>query len=270
MDSRLSNVTIKVDCVTLEGILCIPLNPIGIIVFSHGTGSSRISPSNLYVSKVLNSAGFATLLFDLLTPQEERLDSITGEFRSNLNFLSNRIISTTNWIKENPLLTGLPIGYYGASAGGGAAILSSHSSNNLIFGVVSRGGRPDLVGGLLKSITTPTLLIVGGDDCDTYSLNKSAIQQMNQCQDKELIVIPNASHLFPEPGCLEQVAEFSKQFLKNQLDNFIKQHSPTCGSSNGSGSSINNTFNNNSNSFLLGKSILVSNSTTVQLEFGID
>eukprot|EP01132_Coremiostelium_polycephalum_P004580 gene4580-5717_t len=229
-----NNNSLKSDSVTiktseneiyLDGILTIPEDPIGVIIFA---GSSRFSPRNLYVSKVFQSAGFATLLFDLLTPQEERLDSITNEFRTNLLFLANRITDATQWILDNKdkEIGHLPIGYFGSSTVAPGAMIATLLIKHPIFALVSRGGRPTMCGSTsLKSITTPTLLLVGSQDKEVLDQNRIGFSSMSQsCKNKELIVIQNATHLFPEHGCLEQVAEYSLNFFKDQLNIFTKQN----------------------------------------------
>ncbi|GAM21878.1 hypothetical protein SAMD00019534_050530, partial [Acytostelium subglobosum LB1] len=194
------------------------------------------SPRNQYVSKVFQQCNFATLLFDLMTAPEEELDNHTGELRFNLNFLAKRIIGATNWIQSNPVLKDLQIGFFGASTGGGGALLSTCllAPTTKVFAVVSRGGRPDMVGEHLKDIATPTLLVVGGNDTDVLRMNRVALQQMVKCPTKQLVVIPNASHLFPEPGCLEQVATISKQFFLDQIKTMGGDtHSTTSGVAKG-------------------------------------
>ncbi|KTC98375.1 dienelactone hydrolase family protein [Legionella erythra] len=206
-------VTIPCGHADLAGLLYLPQHATGIILFVHGSGSSRYSIRNQYVAHVLNKGKLATLLFDLLTPAEDNIDSATEEFRFNLPFLATRLLSVTDWIKnEFPTLS---IGYFGASTGGGAALIAAAKERNTISAVVSRGGRPDLAKESLPFVLSPTLFIVGEHDEPVIELNKIAMAQMN-CTVK-LNVIPGASHLFEEPGTLSDVAEQAKEWFLTYL-----------------------------------------------------
>jgi putative phosphoribosyl transferase len=197
--------------VTVAGHLTIPEKPRGIVVFAHGSGSSRHSPRNRYVAEVLNRAGVATLLFDLLTPQEERN-------RANvfaIEMLAARLVDVTRWLATQPDTASLPIGYFGASTGAGAALVAATDPRVNVSAVVSRGGRPDLAGRALADVTAPTLLIVGGRDHVVLELNQRAQAAIpGQC---ELTVVPGATHLFEEPGTLEQVAELACNWFVDHL-----------------------------------------------------
>lgn len=196
--------------VILDGILHVPKNSTGVVLFVHGSGSSRLSVRNQFVARVLQQAGLATLLFDLLTPEEEKIDDITRELRFDIAFLASRLISATDWIKETPIVHHLPIGYFGASTGGGAAIVAGAKEES-VKAIVSRGGRPDLAGNALMSVMAPTLLIVGGNDDVVIKLNQEALEKLH-CM-KQLEIVSGATHLFEEPGTLEQVAELAKEWF---------------------------------------------------------
>lgn len=199
----------------LEGILTIPEGATGIVLFAHGSGSSRLSPRNQFVATEINKAGVATLLFDLLTAEEESVDIYTREFRFNITLLAERLIGATHWISKEPLTKDLKIGYFGSSTGAAAALMAAAPLKNIISAVVSRGGRPDLAGNALPEVTAPTLLIVGGLDDVVIGLNKEASSQLT-CP-KEMVIIPGATHLFEEPGTLEEVAKTAANFFAEQL-----------------------------------------------------
>jgi putative phosphoribosyl transferase len=200
------------------GDLTVPHNPRGIIIFAHGTGSSRLSPRNRFVASVLQRAKLATLLLDLLTPEEEQLDLRTRQLRFNIDLLANRLVEGTEWLRHDDNGVGrLPLGYFGASTGAAAALMAAAQLADSISAVVSRGGRPDLAGSALSKVTAPTLLVVGGDDYAVIDLNEKAVKEL-QCE-KRLQVVPGATHLFEEPGTLEQVAELASNWFENHLDN---------------------------------------------------
>lgn len=206
-------VTIPCADVNLDGLLHIPRGATGVVIFVHGSGSSRLSPRNQYIARMLQHAKFATLLFDLLTQEEDAIDTKTMEFRFDIEFLSVRLASATEWLLNYPTLHKLPLGYFGASTGGGAALLTAMRMQDRIKAVVSRGGRPDLAGAELSGVTAATLLIVGGDDPMVIELNKKAFALLH-CV-KKLEIIPGASHLFEETGKLEEVAHLANAwFLK--------------------------------------------------------
>jgi dienelactone hydrolase len=201
---------IPVDDVTLKGDVGLPENAKGLIIFSHGSGSSRLSPRNRFVASSLKESGFGTLLFDLLTPYEDQ----NYEMRFNIELLTNRLVSVTRWMKNQEEFKRLNIGYFGASTGAASALRAAAVlGSDIIKAVVSRGGRPDLAEEKLKSVKSPTLLLVGGLDTKVIKLNEQAFEKMN-CK-KELTIIPGASHLFEETGKLEEVTRQANDwFLK--------------------------------------------------------
>jgi dienelactone hydrolase len=195
----------------IEGNLILPNSGTsikGIVIFAHGSGSSRHSPRSKYVSQVLNNVGIATLVVDLLIPEEETVDNLTREHRFNIALLAQRLISCTDWILQDPELKNLKIGYFGASTGAAAALVAAAARPNVIDVIVSRGGRPDLAGKeVLEKIEAPTLLIVGENDKTVIDLNQNALNLLTRIEKKKkLILIPNATHLFEEEGALEEVA----------------------------------------------------------------
>lgn len=198
--------------VFLDGLLHIPTSATGLVIFVHGSGSSRFSKRNQHVASILNQAGLATLLFDLFTPEEDAIDTETRSLRFNIDFLAVRLTAITNWCEQN--LRAFNIGYFGASTGAAAAIVAA-SKINSIKAVVSRGGRPDLARHSLNIITTPTLLIVGGDDMEVIILNQDAKKQMHGVTD--LVIIPGATHLFEEHGALDQVAMLAQHWFLQYL-----------------------------------------------------
>lgn len=210
----MNELTIPCGSIQLNGILMVPNDSRGIILFAHGSGSSRLSKRNQYVAKQFNDAKFATLLFDLLTPEEEQIDDSTRQFRFDIPFLATRLLAATEWVLHTPRIQTLPTGYFGASTGGGAAIVAADKSSS-VKAVVSRGGRPDLAGKALSQITVPTLLIVGGDDTTVIAMNQEAMAQM-QCV-KQLEIVPGATHLFEEPGTLDEVARLAKDWFSRYL-----------------------------------------------------
>ena len=195
----------------IEGDLILPTSGTsakGIVIFAHGSGSSRHSPRSKYVAHVLNDVGIATLVVDLLTIEEETVDNLTKEHRFNIALLAQRLISCTDWTLQNPELKNLKIGYFGASTGAAAALVAASARPNMISAIVSRGGRPDLAGKeVLDQIEAPTLLIVGGNDKKVIELNQNALKMLTRIEKKKkLILVPNATHLFEEDGALEEVA----------------------------------------------------------------
>src|SRR5438105_5181429 len=201
---------------TLAGNLNIPVNATALVLFAHGSGSSRHSPRNQFVARTLNDAGLATLLFDLLTPEEELVDTRTAELRFDIDLLAERLVHATTWVKRQQQQTrNLRIGYFGSSTGGGAALVAAAQLPDDVGAVVSRGGRPDLAGAALPKMQAPTLLIVGGQDDIVIELNEQARDQM-RCEVK-LEIIPGATHLFEEPGALEQVAKLASDWLINHI-----------------------------------------------------
>ena len=201
--------------VTLTGDLEIPEKARGLVLFAHGSGSSRRSPRNQAVAEVLRDAGLATLLFDLLTQEEEVQDAYTGHLRFDIGMLSRRLVLMTEGIAEDPVSRRLGIGYFGASTGGAAALRAAAALGSTIYAVVSRGGRPDLAGAALAHVKAPTLLVVGERDEEVLQLNEHAYAQL-RCE-KSLAVVPHATHLFQEPGALEEVARLAADWFRKHL-----------------------------------------------------
>ncbi|MEO6422040.1 MAG: dienelactone hydrolase family protein [Candidatus Nitrotoga sp.] len=201
--------------VELEGNLSLPSNASGIVLFAHGSGSSRHSPRNRFVAEQLQQAGLATLLIDLLTAEEEIADRSSGHLRFDIQLLAQRLGYVTDWLKQNPSTRVLKIGYFGASTGAGAALLTAANHPKDVVAIVSRGGRPDLAGDALLRVKAPTLLIVGGKDHQVIRLNETALTQIHG--EKRLDIIPDASHLFEESGTLEQVASLARQWFEQYL-----------------------------------------------------
>jgi dienelactone hydrolase len=199
----------------IEGALTIPPNANAIVTFAHGSGSSRFSPRNQYVAKIFNQASLATLLVDLLTPEEEETDLITAEYRFNIDLLAERLIAATEWLKLDSATQKMAFGYFGASTGASAALIAAAKLPDEIRAVVSRGGRPDLADEYLGLVRAPTLLLVGGDDTEVIALNQQALSQLSA--EKKLVIIPGATHLFEEPGKLDEVARFSVDWFKRYL-----------------------------------------------------
>ncbi len=208
-------IVIPSDHSQLNGILYIPNESHGIVLFAHGSGSSRLSVRNQYVAHLLNKAKLATLLFDLLTAEEDSIDNLTLKFRFNIDFLASRLIDATNWCSTELHEYNFNFGYFGASTGGGAAIVAATKQTGIIKAIVSRGGRPDLAGTSLALLQTPTLLIVGGNDEAVIGMNQTAMKQMN-CV-KKLAIVPGATHLFEEPGTLDAAANLAKTWFVQYL-----------------------------------------------------
>jgi putative phosphoribosyl transferase len=200
----------------LEGNISIPEGSRGIVLFAHGSGSGRSSPRNRFVAHQLRTAGLATLLVDLLGEREEAADKFTAQLRFNISLLADRIVGATAWLEQNERTIGLPVGYFGASTGGGAALVAAARCPNRVEAIVSRGGRPDLAEGALSSVRAPTLLIVGGDDEVVIGLNKRALGKL-AAPVKKLVIVPGASHLFEEPGKLEEVARLATEWFVNHI-----------------------------------------------------
>lgn len=202
--------------VMLPGDLTIPRGSRGLIVFAHGSGSSRFSPRNQQVAARLHMGAFGTLLFDLLTAEEESLDVRTAELRFDIPMLAERLVSVTDWLCSQPETRGLKIGYFGASTGAAAALIAAASRPGVVRAVVSRGGRPDLAAAALERVEAPTLLIVGGDDEPVIGLNQSALAHLSARQ-KRLEIVPGATHLFEEPGTLQQVCDLALAWFTKHL-----------------------------------------------------
>ena len=209
-------VQVTAGAVLLEGNLSLPETPRGIVLFAHGSGSSRHSPRNRFVARWLQETGLATLLIDLLTPSEEEVDVHTAHLRFDIELLAERLTGTTRWVMRQRETADLRIGYFGASTGAGAALLATAHMPDAIAAVVSRGGRPDLAGPALPLVRAPTLLIVGGEDTAVIRLNREAFAKLTLA-DKELRIVPGASHLFEEPGALEEVARLAGEWFGRYL-----------------------------------------------------
>jgi putative phosphoribosyl transferase len=195
----------------LSGNLTVPQGSIALVLFAHGSGSSRHSPRNQFVARMLNDAGLATLLFDLLTREEEQIDARTAALRFDIALLAQRLIHATRWADQQKRTVALPIGYFGSSTGGGAALVAAAELPDKIYAVVSRGGRPDLAGEALPNVRVPTLLVVGGEDRVVIGLNEEARRRIS-CEVK-LEIVPGATHLFDEPGALERVAQLASDWF---------------------------------------------------------
>jgi putative phosphoribosyl transferase len=201
--------------VTLEGNLSLPDAARGVVLFAHGSGSSRHSPRNRFVAQQLQAARLATLLIDLLTADEEAVDMRTGSLRFDIGLLAERLLAATDWLAEEPETRDLRIGYFGASTGGGAALVAAADRAEAVGAVVSRGGRPDLAGAALQRVRTPTLLIVGGNDVPVIGMNREAMKQLPA--ETRLEIVPGATHLFEEAGALEEVARLAREWFERYL-----------------------------------------------------
>lgn len=199
----------------LQGDLVIPGDARGIVAFAHGSGSSRHSPRNRYVAEVLRQAGLATLLMDLLTADEETVDARTGHLRFDIPLLARRLVAATDWLLTQPATRHLRIGYFGASTGAAAALMAAAERPDVVAAIVSRGGRPDLAGPALASVRAPTLLIVGGHDYPVIEMNREALARMQV--EARLEIVPGATHLFEEPGTLEEVARLARDWFARHL-----------------------------------------------------
>jgi len=209
------DVRVAVGDIQLEGELKVPAGAKGIALFAHGSGSSRHSPRNQFVARVIRDAGVGTLLFDLLTREEEAVDVMTRHLRFDIDLLARRLTDAARWIAAEPDTRRLWVGLFGSSTGGAAALVAAAELGKPIGAVVSRGGRPDLAGPALARVVSPTLLIVGGRDDVVLKLNEQAYERL-RCE-KELKVVPGATHLFEEPGTLEEVARLAAEWLKRHL-----------------------------------------------------
>jgi putative phosphoribosyl transferase len=208
-------VTIPIGPISLEGSLVVPEPVLGVVLFAHGSGSGRHSPRNRYVAGVLQAGGIATLLIDLLTEDEEQVDLATRHLRFDIPLLAERLVGAIDWLGREASTAPLPVGLFGASTGGGAALMASVARPERVRAVVSRGGRPDLADTALPEVVAPTLLVVGGLDDVVIALNQVAMEQMHG--ETELRIVPGATHLFEEPGTLEQVAALARDWFTRHL-----------------------------------------------------
>jgi putative phosphoribosyl transferase len=210
-------VQVQAGSVHLDGNLYFPENPAGLVVFVHGSGSSRHSPRNQYIAGEIQQAGMATLLFDLLTPEEEEIDLRTRHLRFDINLLARRTIETADWLNQQHFLRNLKIGFFGASTGAAAALIAAAERPEITGAIVSRGGRPDLAANALPKVEAATLLIVGQMDYPVLELNQQSLAQMSPERISEMAVVPGASHLFEEPGALEHVAQLATNWFRQHL-----------------------------------------------------
>lgn len=211
----LSEQSVQIPPSGVIGDLAIPANARGIIVFAHGSGSSRLSPRNKFVAGVLQRANLATLLLDLLTAEEEQVDLRTRHLRFDIGLLATRLVEASRWLMDHASMRSLPVGYFGASTGAAAALMAAAQLPETVRAVVSRGGRPDLAGAALPEVKAPTLLIVGGEDTQVIGLNEKALREL-RCE-KKLEIVPGATHLFEEPGTLEQAADFATEWFEKHV-----------------------------------------------------
>ena len=212
---RARAVSIPIGPASLEGDLRVPPDALGVVAFAHGSGSGRHSPRNRLVAEELSAAGFATLLLDLLTVAEEREDLRTGRLRFDIELLAERMLHALDWLAHEPDTADLDVGLFGASTGAAAALVAAGARPRGVAAVVSRGGRPDLAGAALREVVAPTLLIVGGDDAPVIGMNRDAMRAMG-CE-RQLEIVPGATHLFEEPGALETVARLARDWFAHHL-----------------------------------------------------
>jgi len=211
----MATISIPAGAAQLPGELTIPPKARGLVLFAHGSGSSRFSRRNQFVARALEQRGLATLLIDLLTPDEEAVDQHTAHLRFDIPLLANRLVAIVDWLKRQPQTQPLLVGLFGASTGGGAALMAAAARPDDVAAVVSRGGRPDLAGDALPTVAAPTLLIVGGDDTPVIAMNRDAMRRMRG--QVSLEIVPGATHLFEEPGTLERVAMLAGDWFGQHL-----------------------------------------------------
>jgi putative phosphoribosyl transferase len=210
------SVEVPIGPARLQGDLSVPEGPRGVVLFAHGSGSSRHSPRNRYVAAELQNASLATLLLDLLTAEEEEVDLRTAHLRFDIGLLAERLVAATEWLAQRPETRDQRVGYFGASTGGGAALVAAAERPESVDAVVSRGGRPDLAGEALPRVSAPTLLIVGGNDAPVIRMNQDAMDRMTGAEVR-LEIVPGATHLFEEPGTLEKVAALAVDWFRRHL-----------------------------------------------------
>lgn len=211
MTTTAKTITLDTDAVSLTGDLTLPAAASGVVAFAHGSGSSRHSPRNQAVASTLNRAGLGTLLIDLLSPDEERVDLLSAELRFDIPLLARRMTAVVDWLADRPDTGDLPVGLFGASTGAAAALIAAAERADKVAAVVSRGGRPDLAGGALAAVRAPVLLVVGGADHEVLRLNEEAAQQLTAPW--SLYVVPGATHLFEEPGTLQEAADAARDWF---------------------------------------------------------
>jgi len=209
-----TDVVVDLGGAKLDGLLSVPVAARGVVLFAHGSGSGRASPRNALVAHALEAAGLATVLIDLLTAEEQAQDARTGLLRFDIDLLGARVLGVSRWMRERPVTSSLALGYFGASTGAAAALRAASELRD-VFAVVSRGGRPDLARDCLKGVRAPTLLIVGGDDVPIIPLNEEACRMLGSTA--ELVIVPGATHLFEEPGALEEVARLARDWFVAHL-----------------------------------------------------
>jgi putative phosphoribosyl transferase len=217
IDIEHAEIRLPAGSVELTADLALPAGAPGLVIFAHGSGSSRRSPRNRRVAGVMNRGAIATLLIDLLSADEEAIDARTAELRFDIELLAGRLTAITDWVSRQPNLNGLGIGYFGASTGAAAALASAAERRGVVRAVVSRGGRPDLAGSALGQVLAPCLFIVGGDDPLVLRLNREAIAQLPRRTERRLEIIPGATHLFEEPGALDLVAVLARDWFQKHL-----------------------------------------------------
>jgi len=213
--TTMTSVQVPIGEASLQGDLGMPTHPLGIVLFAHGSGSSRHSSRNRFVARTLERRNLDTLLIDLLTPAEEVIDERTGEYRFDIPMLADRLVAIVDWLRQQPYTAALPVGLFGASTGGGAALIAAAARPRQVAAVVSRGGRPDPAEAVLPTVAEPTLLIVGGLDTPVIQMNRAAMAQMRG--EVSLEIVPGATHLFEEPGTLERVASLAGRWFADHL-----------------------------------------------------
>ena len=214
--SRDLDIAIPVDAGRIAGTLVVPNEAEALVLFPHGGGSSRLSPRNQYVAEIFRRGGFGTLLLDLLTPDEEEIDNATARLRFDIALLAGRVVAATDWLLDERLLPSALVGYFGASTGAAAALVAAAKRPATVGAIVARGGRPDLAEGILTDVTAPTLFVVGEHDDDLRASNDAALRSLGS-RHKDLRIIPGASHLFEEPGALDDVADLAREWFENFL-----------------------------------------------------
>lgn len=207
--------SLEMNSIKLKGSLVVPDRAKGVVLFAHGSGSSRFSPRNRHVAQLLQESRLATLLIDLLTTGEEKIDRHTKQFRFNIGLLAERLVNSTKWLQQNPSTKNLRIGYFGASTGSAAALIAAADDPEAVSAIVSRGGRPDLAGSAVTRVKAPTLLIVGEKDIPVEEINRQAFDRLSA--EKEMVIIPDATHLFAEPGALDEVGKLAGQWFGRYL-----------------------------------------------------